>query len=89
MAPRKPTAKKPRKPPLAIRTFSLTPQNEESLAEIATAASDRIGWTVSNSAVVRALLSFADSQDTGWLSQELFPRIEREIAAGRVWGTKK
>jgi hypothetical protein len=89
MATRKLNAKKPAKPPLVIRAFSLTTKHDTLLSEIAGAASDRLGWTISGSAVVRALLSFTDSQDSGWISQELFPRIEQEIDAGRVWGTKK
>ena len=88
MATRKTKAKKPSKPPLVIRSFSLTTKDDALLSEIAGAASDRLGWTVSSSAVVRALLGFVGEQGSAWTVTELFPRIEQEIAAGRVWGTK-
>ena len=88
MATRKPKAKKPVKPPLVIRSFSLTPKDDMLLSEIAGAASDRIGWTVSSSAVLRALLGFAGEQGSSWTAKEIVSRVEREIAAGRVWGTK-
>jgi hypothetical protein len=89
MTTRKTKAKKPSKPPLAIRTFSLTTKNDSLLSEIAGTASDSLGWTVSSSAIVRALLEFAGEQGSDWLTQEIISRVEKEIATGRVWGTKK
>jgi hypothetical protein len=89
MATRKPKPKKPSKPPLAIRTFALTADNDTLLSEIAGTASDALGWTISSSAVVRALLGFVGEQSSEWTAREIISRVEGEITAGRVWGTKK
>lgn len=88
MATRKTTAKKRSKPPLVIRTFSLTADHDAVLGEIAATASDHLGWTVSSSAIVRALIGFMGEQGLSWTSREILPRIDQEISAGRVWGTK-
>lgn len=86
MATRKPT---PLKKSLFIRTHTLTDENERTLQRLSQEASDIIGWTVSNSAVVRALLRYATAQPSPWVSTTLAPLIEQEIQAGMVWGSKK
>jgi len=48
-----------------------------------------LGWTVGSSAVIRALLRYADQQTPAWVSESLHPLIEQEIASGTFWGTKK
>jgi hypothetical protein len=88
MTPRKPAGKKSPRPDL-IRTHSLTPEAAEILQQLAQDATDRLGWTVSSSAVVRALIRYADQQGTTWAEEQLFPLIGQEIEAGTVWGKKK
>lgn len=88
MATRKTKAKKLSKPPLVIRTFSLTTANDTLLSEIAGTASDSLGWTVSSSAIVRALLGFVEEQSSAWTATEIISRVEKEIDTGRVWGRK-
>jgi hypothetical protein len=75
--------------PLKMRSLNLTPTTEEVLHELSQEASDVLGWTVSHSAILRAVLSYIDQQPPEWATTELFPRIEQEIASGRVWGKKK
>jgi hypothetical protein len=89
MALPKTKRKKPPRLLLTIRSLSITQENTTTLDRIAQDASDAIGWTVSGSAIVRALLRYADQQDGEWFSGQLFPIIEQEIQGGTVWGKKK
>jgi hypothetical protein len=86
MATRKPT---PVKKSLFIRTHTLTTENERTLQQLSQQTSDVIGWTVSNSAVVRALLRYVTQQPPTWASTTLAPLIEQEMQTGIVWGSKK
>jgi hypothetical protein len=74
---------------LKVMTVKLTPAAEQTLQQISQDASDSLGWTVSSSAIVRALLSYAGQQSPAWAATVLHPLIEQEIALGRVWGSKK
>lgn len=80
---------RPKKEAFLIRSVTLTAPTEKTLQRLSGAASDSLGWTVSNSAIVRALLCYAEQQPPGWPTSFLFPFIEREIASGSVWGKKK
>jgi hypothetical protein len=64
----------------------LTPTLEQALQRLSREASDRLGWTVSSSAMVRAVIRQAGKQPPAWAASELHPFIEEEMAAGRVWG---
>ena len=75
--------------PLKVMAVKLPPTAEQTLHRLSQEASDRIGWTVSHSAVLRALVSYAERQPLSWALSELVPLIEQEIATGRVWGSKK
>jgi hypothetical protein len=86
MARRKKT---PLKEPLKVVTVKLPPAAEQSLQRLSRDASDALGWTVSSSAVVRALIRQAGQQPASWATAALHPLIEEEIAQGRVWGSKK
>jgi hypothetical protein len=86
MAPRKPKVKKQ---PLLIRTHSLTHNTHRALEQLSQEATDALGWTVSNSALVRALIRHASQQPTEWKTVALFPLVEQEIEAGVLWGSKK
>jgi hypothetical protein len=86
MAPRKP---KVTKQPLLIRTHALTHNTHRVLEQLSQDATDTLGWTVSNSALVRALIRYASQQPPEWKSAALFPLIEQEIDAGVLWGSKK
>jgi len=44
---------------------------------------------VSTSAVVRALLRYAEQQPSLWARERLFPLVEQELQAGVVWGSRK
>jgi hypothetical protein len=75
--------------PLKVCTVKLTPPTEQALHELSQEASDALGWTVSRSAILRALLTYVDRQPPAWAATELYSLVEQEIARGRVWGKKK
>lgn len=79
----------PQDEPLKVVSVKLTPALEQTLRRLSQETSDRLGWTVSSSAVLRALVAYAGEQPPAWTSTELHPLIEVEIAGGRVWGSKK
>ncbi len=81
--------KSPPKEPLKVCTVKLTPAAEQILQTLSQDASDALGWTVSNSAVVRALIRHAGQQPATWATAALHPLIDQEITQGRVWGSKK
>jgi hypothetical protein len=86
MAIKKTTRKKAAPRPSLIRTHSLTAGDLKILQRFSQDASDLLGWTVSGSAIVRALLRYADEQGEVWTRKQLYPLIEDEIAQGTVWG---
>jgi uroporphyrinogen-III synthase len=75
--------------PLKVCTVKLTPAAEQVLQQVSQDASDALGWTVSSSATLRALIQYAGQQPQAWTVTALHPLIEQEIAQGRVWGSKK
>jgi hypothetical protein len=74
---------------LKVCTVKLTPATERTLRRLSQDASDALGWTVSNSAMIRALLSYVEQRPPAWTPAALYPFVEQEIARGRVWGRKK
>ncbi len=80
---------KPHKQPLVVRSHTLTQEADTILQQLSQDASDALGWTVGSSAVIRALLQYVDQQSPAWSSATLHPLIEREIAGGIFWGSKK
>lgn len=78
-----------KKPPLLVRSLTLTPELEVLLQSLGQDASDALGWTVSMSAVMRGLLRYVEQQPQSWVREQVFPLIDQEIATGRVWGKKK
>lgn len=79
----------PQEEPLKVVSVKLTPATERTLQQLSQEASDRLGWTVSSSATLRALLTYAEQQSYSWTTSALHPLIEQEIMQGRVWGSKK
>jgi hypothetical protein len=79
----------PKKQHLVIRSHTLTRDTDRSLQQTSRDASVHLGWTVSSSAVLRALLRYAAQQPASWGPTALFPLVEREIATGVAWGSKK
>jgi len=79
----------PKRQPLVIRSLTLTHDADETVQRLSKNASDYLGWTVSSSAIVRALLRYVAQHPASWALSHLFPFVEREIASGIVWGKKK
>jgi hypothetical protein len=75
--------------PLRVYSLKVTAAAEQLLQDLSQDASDALGWTVSSSAILRALLAYVAQQPPAWASATLYPFIEREIAQGRVWGSTK
>lgn len=86
MAARKPSLKKEH---LLIHSHAHTPQTQAILKGLSQDATDYVGRTVSDSAIVRALLRYASLQERGWARMHIFPFAEEEIMKGMVWGKKK
>jgi hypothetical protein len=72
-----------------IRSLTLTPAADIALHQLGQEASDELGWKVSSSAIVRALLQQAKQQGPQWARDTLFPLIEKELESGVVWGNRK
>ena len=75
--------------PLKTYSLNLTPAAEQFFSQLSQEASDALGRSVSNSALLRALLVYIEQQPRSWASTQLYPLVEQEIARGRVWGRKK
>lgn len=80
---------KKKKPQFEIRSLTLTSQQMKELEQIGFDASDMLGWKVSQSAVMRALLAYAQQQGPKWIRETLHPLIERELEKGVVWGHRR
>jgi hypothetical protein len=71
-------------PPLVVRSVALTPAAQATLEQLIAQASAAIGRKASASAVVRALLSWAEHEHLG---PELVRLIAAELQTGEVvWG---
>ncbi len=71
-------------PPLTFQTISLTPAAKATLERLTTHASEKTGRKASASAVVRALLRWADQKN---FAPQLANIIEVELNTGEVvWG---
>jgi hypothetical protein len=80
-APRRPADEAP---PLVVRSVALTPAAQATLEHFIAEASAAIGRKASASAVVRALLSWAEQEHLG---AELVRLIAAELQTGEVvWG---
>jgi hypothetical protein len=86
MARSKPT---PKKQLLIVRSITLSREADTLLDTLSQDATDALGWTVSSSAIVRALIRYSEQQPAAWAAATLHPLIGQEIASGRVWGSKK
>ena len=83
-APRRPADETP---PLVVRSVALTPAAQATLEQLIAQASAAIGRKASASAVVRALLQWAEQEHLG---AELVRLIAAELQTGEVvWGKAK
>jgi hypothetical protein len=74
-------------PPLVVRSVALTPAAQVTLEQLIAQASAAIGRKASASAVVRALLAWAEQEHLG---AELVRLIAAELQTGEVvWGKAK
>ena len=78
----------PIEPPV-IHFLTMTPTTAKTLQRLSAAASDYIGRTVSESAIVRALLRHIEQYPASWVQARIFPFVEKELESGVVWGSKK
>ena len=79
---------KPPKQPFLIRTHTFTKETDTLLQQLSRDASDFLGRSISNSAVVRALIRQIVKQGPP-AADALFLEIERELKEGVMWGSKK
>jgi hypothetical protein len=74
-------------PPLVVRSVALTPAAQATLEALIAQASTAIGRKASASAVVRALLAWAEHQHVG---DNLVRLIAAELQTGEVvWGKRR
>jgi hypothetical protein len=81
-------AKKPSiydRPEFSTHSFSLTPDVLDALRRLSSEASDFLGWPVSNSAIVRALVRQVDQHGSP-AAEALFLQVEKELKSGVKWG---
>lgn len=86
-----PRAKKPltpEKPQLTIHSVTLTAEEVEIVRRFSQYASDTFGRSISNSAVIRALVHQMGRMEPPAIDA-LFLEIERELNAGVWWGKQK
>jgi hypothetical protein len=77
------------KPAFFPGSITLTPDIDEILQGFSQDASDFTGRAIGRSALLRALVRYADRQGEQWLRAQIFPLIEQELNAGIMWGKKK
>jgi hypothetical protein len=74
-------------PPMVVRSVALTPAAQATLEQLIAQASASIGRKASASAIVRALLQWAEQEHLG---AELVRLIAAELQTGEVvWGKAK
>jgi hypothetical protein len=81
-------AKKPSihdRPAFSTHSVSLTPDVVDALRRLSSEVSDFLGWPISNSAIVRALVRQA-AQHSPSAEEALFRLIEQELKSGVKWG---
>jgi hypothetical protein len=81
--PKKPTIH--HKPEFSTHSVSLTPDVVDALRRLSSEASDFLGWPISNSAIVRALVRQAAQHDPS-AEEALFRLVEKELKSGVKWG---
>jgi hypothetical protein len=77
------------RPAFFPRSITLTPAVDDILQSFSQDAKDYMGRAVGSSAILRALVHYADQQGEQWLRSQIFPLIEQELSAGIMWGKKK
>ncbi len=83
-------AKKPliqERPEFFIHTFTLNKDAVEMLTRLSAEASDFLGRSISNSAIVRALLRQIDQHGPP-AADALFLQVEKELKDGVMWGKR-
>jgi hypothetical protein len=78
-----------KKQPFRISSFALTSSTETVLERLSGDATDTVGRAVSDSAIIRALLRYAEEQSLQWARERLYPHLEKEMNAGVLWGKRK
>jgi len=83
----------PRKLPLKkesfrVSSFTLTKPAETILKRLSENATDIIGRSISESAIIRALLCEVAKRGS-WATDALFLEVEGEMNAGLLWGRTK
>jgi hypothetical protein len=83
---KKPAAKE--KPLLTVHSVTLGPDVGEMLQQLSRDASDFLGRTISDSAIIRGLIRQVVKQGPS-AADALFIEVEKELKRGVMWGKKK
>jgi hypothetical protein len=73
------------KPEFSTHSVSLTPDVVDALRRLSSEASDFLGWPVSSSAIVRALVRQVIQKGPP-AADALFLQVEKELKSGVKWG---
>jgi hypothetical protein len=82
------TKKQKQKPKIRVTTIVFTETEKAILQRVSRQASDEIGRAISMSGVLRALVSWLNTQDATFVREEIIPIIAKELSLLR-WGRKK
>jgi hypothetical protein len=77
------------KPAFFPGSITLTSDVGDILQNFSQDAKDFTGRAVGRSAILRALVRYAQQQGDQWMREQIFPLIEKELEAGIMWGKKK
>jgi hypothetical protein len=75
------------KQPLVVSSLALTPETRAMLTDLTQDVADRLGRTISQSAVMRALLR-RSTQQGGAFVQSLTEAVEAELNTSILWGSR-
>lgn len=76
------------KPAFSSHTVTLAPDVIATLQRLSGDASNFLGWPISSSAIVRALVRHADQQSPAVIDA-VFRLIEQELQEGVRWGKQQ
>ena len=77
-----------KRPEFFAHSITLTHDEANILHQLSSDASDFLGRTIGDSAIIRALIRQVSKQGPPALDA-LFLEVERELKAGAMWGKKK
>jgi hypothetical protein len=76
-------------PQAVLRSYHITAEDQATLQRLGKDLSDITGRTVSQGAILRALIRHAGRQPYAWVAGEVAPIVREEQTAGVRWGGRR